>query len=111
MTNRELVLAFYDEVFNALNADAAAKFVKEDYIQHNPTVKNGREGFIETFRNDFKKGFPYLEVQHIICEDNMICVHLHGLDRENRRPICWVADIYRVEDGLFAEHWDCIQAL
>lgn len=111
MSNKELVLKFYEEVFNALDADAAAKFLKEGYIQHNPTVKNGREGFIESFREIFAGGFPYLDIQHVICEGDMLCVHLHGLDRETKKPICWVADIYRVDNGLLAEHWDCIQAL
>lgn len=111
MTNKEMILRFYKDVFNALDADAAANYLKEDYIQHNPTVKNGREGFIETFREDFKRGFPYLDVQHVICEGDMICVHHFGLDRSSKKPICRVADIYRVEDGLLAEHWDCIQPL
>lgn len=111
MNNKDLIKNFYEEVFNGLDAAAAAKYVREDYIQHNPTVKQGRAGFIETFTEDFKHGFPRLEIQHIISEGDMICVHLHGCDRVSGRPICWVADIYRVQDGLLAEHWDCIQAL
>ena len=111
MNSKEFVRKFYEEVFNALNAEAAEKFLKEDYIQHNPTVKGGRNGFIETFRKAFADGFPYLDIQHIISENNMICVHIYGLDRKTKAPICHVSDIYRVEDGLLAEHWDCVQAL
>ena len=39
MSNKELVRAFYKEFFNDHDVDAALKYVKEDYIQHNPGVQ------------------------------------------------------------------------
>ncbi len=111
MTNRELVQHFYDEVFNAQNAQAAEKYLAEGYIQHNPGVAGGRKGFIDTFTETFKKGFHFLDIQHIICEDNFVCVHLFARNRETNAVTAWVSDIYRVENGLLAEHWDCIQRM
>lgn len=109
MTNRQLVQGFYDEVFNAQNAQAAEKYLAEDYIQHNPGVTGGRQGFIDTFSKVFETGFHFLDIQHIICEDDMVCVHLFARNRKTNEVSAWVADIYRVENGKLAEHWDAIQ--
>lgn len=40
MTNKELVLKFYDEVFNKWDISNLDSYMKDDYIQHNPTVKS-----------------------------------------------------------------------
>ena len=42
MTNKEVVEKMYEEFFNAHDIDAALKYVREDYIQHNPGVGQGR---------------------------------------------------------------------
>lgn len=47
MTNKELVLKFYDEVFNKWDISNLDSYMKDDYIQHNPTAKDGKAGFIE----------------------------------------------------------------
>ncbi|RRD68711.1 hypothetical protein EII23_12280 [Desulfovibrio sp. OH1186_COT-070] len=54
-TNRTLVLEFYDTFFNLHKVDEAAKVVAEDYIQHNPTVPDGKEPFVSYYRDFFKK--------------------------------------------------------
>ena len=41
MTNKEVIRAFYKEFFNDHIIEAADKYVREDYIQHNPTWKCG----------------------------------------------------------------------
>ena len=43
MTNKELILKVYDEVFNKRDLSNLDEYMREDYIQHNPTVENGRE--------------------------------------------------------------------
>ena len=40
MTNKELVLKFYDEVFNDWDTSHLGDFVRPDYIQHNPDVEH-----------------------------------------------------------------------
>ena len=45
MTNKEVVLWFYEEVFNAWDLSKLDEFMRDDYIQHNPTVEDGKEGF------------------------------------------------------------------
>ena len=43
MTNKEVIRAFYKEFFNDHIIEAADKYVREDYIQHNPGVDQGRQ--------------------------------------------------------------------
>ena len=47
MTNKEIVSEFIDKVFNAWDLTECDRFMREDYIQHSPEVKNGRDGFKE----------------------------------------------------------------
>lgn len=42
MTNKELVLKFYDEVFNNWDISNLDNYMKDNYIQHNPTAPSGK---------------------------------------------------------------------
>lgn len=111
MTHKETLQAFYDEVFNGHDADAARKYLREDYIQHNPGVGQGREAFIEAFRQKFTKVPTFhLAVKRILVDGDMAAVHIHatGLPGQSESV---VVDIYRFQDGLLAEHWDCLMPI
>jgi predicted SnoaL-like aldol condensation-catalyzing enzyme len=46
--NKVNVLAFYDLMFNrGRPAEASEKYAGDVYFQHNPTVADGKEAFIE----------------------------------------------------------------
>ena len=111
MTNKELLQAFYEEVFNGHDVDAARKYLREDYIQHNPGVGQGREAFIDAFRKKFEMVPTFhLDVKRIIVDEDIAAVHLHatGLPGQSESV---VVDIYRLQDGLLAEHWDCLMQI
>ena len=109
MTNKELIEAFYEEFFNGHDISAADKYVREDYIQHNPGVAQGRESLKSAFADKFV-GEPtfHLNIVRIIAEDDMAAVYLKNVDPEGNTK-CRVVDIYRIEDGKLAEHWDVLQ--
>jgi len=49
--NKQNVMAFYDLMFNQCRPrDAIERYAGEQYIQHNPGVADGKEGFIRLFR-------------------------------------------------------------
>lgn len=100
----------YAEFFNGHDVNAALKYVKEDYIQHNPGPGQGRQNLMDAFREKFIQDPTFsLDVRMIIAEDDMAAVYLKNKDPEGNTR-ARVVDIYRLEDGLLAEHWDVLQA-
>ena len=43
--NKEVIRRFYKEFFNDHIVESADRYVREDYVQHNPGVGQGREAF------------------------------------------------------------------
>jgi predicted SnoaL-like aldol condensation-catalyzing enzyme len=108
MSNKMLVRNFYEQFFNQHNIEAADQYVREDYIQHNPGVAQGREGLKEGFANKFKIDPTFrLEIKMLIEEDDLVVVYLKNVDPEGNTK-ARVVDIYRIEDGKLAEHWDVL---
>jgi len=111
MTNKDIVIKFTEDVFNQGKLELIPLFMREDYKQHNPTVAQGRSGFVE-FATRFRGLFPQLNLQirHIYEDgDIVICHNLAVLKPGEIENI--VFDVYRLQNGLLAEHWDCIQRL
>jgi predicted SnoaL-like aldol condensation-catalyzing enzyme len=56
--NKALVREFYTTVLIERQIDAAPKFMRTNYIQHNPHVPIGLKGFMDTFRERFAQKLP-----------------------------------------------------
>jgi predicted SnoaL-like aldol condensation-catalyzing enzyme len=109
MDNKQLIKSFYDEFFNKHDIESAKKYVREDYIQHNPGVDQGRDSLMKAFADKFVTDPSfYLKIQKIISDEDMVAVYLKNIDKEGRTK-CRVVDIYRVYEGKLAEHWDVLQ--
>lgn len=109
MTNKELVEGMYRDFFNGHDVESAVKYVREDYIQHNPGVAQGRAALMEAFGEKFKTEPTFhLVIKKIISEGDMVAVYLKNVDPDGNTK-CRVVDIYRVQDGKLAEHWDVLQ--
>lgn len=100
--NKAVVLEFYDRFFNQGDVSAVDKLVVEDYIQHNPTVPDGRDA-IKPFVAEGP--FP-AEVKRVIAEGDLVVVHVYY-------PLLNSAavDIFRLEGGMIVEHWDVLQTV
>jgi hypothetical protein len=82
--NKRIVREFYNLAFNERNpAEAAAKYVAESYRQHNPTVGDGPEGFVNGI-GGFLNNVPDLRVdfKRFIAEG-----HLPRQERQDRRAL------------------------
>lgn len=106
MSNKEIVLKFYDEVFNGWDVSNIDAYMKDDYIQHNPISETGKAGFLK-----FAKGFlamkPHMDIIKIGEDKDMVYVFFKcTLANGSVNKVC---DIYRLEDGMLAEHWDVIE--
>lgn len=107
-SNKEIVKQFIDEVFNAWDLSGLDQFMRDDYRQHNPTVKNGKEGFKE-FASFFFTLKPHMHICKMAEDGDMVFVFFK-CTFENGAP-AKVCDIYRLEDGKLAEHWDVVQSI
>lgn len=111
MTNAEIVRAFTEEVFNQGRADLIDQYMQPGYIQHAYKVPQGRDGF-KQFHQIFCSRHPdrHLYIKHLYEDGDVIVSHnLAVLDPGETENL--VVDIYRLEDGKLAEHWDCVQHL
>lgn len=109
MTDKEFVLKFIDEVFNAHDLSRLDDYMREDYMQHSIGCEDGRAGF-RKFAEEFFKSEPYMDVKQVFESDNHT-VAVFFRCSFNNGTAAKVVDMYRVEDGKLAEHWDVVQAL
>lgn len=111
MTPTEVVIAFATAVFVDYDVDAARDLLKPDYIQHNPAVPTGAEPILD-FIPALKESGISADVHRIISEDDLVVVHSTYNNAQLFGGETLVAfDVFRVEDGKVAEHWDNLQPL
>ena len=112
--NKRLVYDFWREVFEAGHLELAEKYMAESYIQHNPNVPTGRAAFVEFFSR-FKKpqaiqpkvGAPLVA---IVAEGDLVVLSFVRAAADpkspDQRPTTTWFDMFRIENGKIAEHWD-----
>jgi len=78
-----------------------------NYIQHNPMVADGLEGFGAFMAQMAEQGISmdYTQVHQVIGEGNFVLTMSEGTLGED--PTAFY-DLFRIEDGLIVEHWDVI---
>lgn len=106
--NKKLVQTFYQQIIAKRDTSNISTLIAENYIQHNPSLKTGRQGVVEAVEQ--LKQFPTPQnqsspIKRMIADDSRVFVHL---EVEFGPQKLAVADIFRIEDGILAEHWDCI---
>lgn len=114
--------ALLDRYVAAVNAHDTSRFAEihtESYIQNSGRSPNGLPALIETFRGIFAR-MPDVQTRvedRIIAGDKVVArmtfsaTHtqpLQGIAPTGRRFTLRTIDIWRVENGKLAEHWDIV---
>jgi len=113
--NKDNVLALYDLMINQKKSEeGTAKFLRLDYIQHNPLIPDGAVALGQYFGQVTREHARARVVVHkIIAVGDYVFAHVNFLnlltDDPNDTGVAGV-DIYRFDaDGKAAEHWDALQ--
>ncbi len=98
--------------------EAFAKYFAPDIMQHDPWIGDGNQGdeeFLEARKDAEPEKYDatddYVNVVHnIMADDQFVAVKSHVFTSPEDTGRIFV-DIWRVEDGQFAEHWDVIMPI
>lgn len=109
--NKALVRAFVDDILvNGRMDKLAGYFDGDSYLQHNPRIADGLSGLGQALQAMAKAGvaMKYERIHRVLGEGNFVLVASEGLF--GGRPTSFY-DLFRVQDGKIAEHWDTIEAI
>ena len=109
--NKNNAMAFYKMAYEGNPVEAIKKYVGSDYIQHNPSVANGTQGFIDYFEK-MQKEYPKKSIAFVRCiaEGDLVALHTHQTWPGNDEYV--TMDFFRFDDnGKICEHWDAIQQI
>ncbi|MCB1137496.1 MAG: nuclear transport factor 2 family protein [Leptospiraceae bacterium] len=101
--------AEFIKAVNNQDVETVEKLVHSDYIQHNPFVPTGRDGFVNLFPI-LKKYNTRAETVRMFQDGNYVVLHNIWKNAEPfGAPIMVAFDVIRFDkDGLIAEHWDAM---
>lgn len=111
-SNKQNVIAFYELMFNDCEPRRAIEtYTGAEYIQHNPHVRSGKDGFIEYFE---KMAVEYpgkrVEIKRAFADGNHVILHCHQIWPGNLEYAG--IDIFRLDEaGKIVEHWDVLQEM
>ncbi len=119
--NKQLLRLLTLELWSARNEGAIDRFFSEDYVQHSPFAKPGRQGVHDFFRA-VTTAIPDLVVtlDHLYAEGDRVFAFmtwkgtqqgaLFGAPATHAAVTLKTAEIHRIEQGRIVEHWDVVDA-
>ena len=92
-------------LFQRHDASAVERVYAANYIQHNPNIPQGRDA-LQSLVADLSQAV-YYEPGLIVAEGDFVAIH--GRIRGWADAPQAVIDVFRIEGGKLAEHWDVLQ--
>lgn len=110
-SNKTLVRSFVKDILVDGQMDKlAGYFAGDNYIQHNPHIGDGLSGLGKALSEMAKAGvtMKYSQIHKVLGEGNFVMVVSEG-DFAGKPSAFY--DLFRVQDGKIAEHWDTIETI
>jgi len=109
--NKDNAISFYRTAYEGNPRKAIELYVGDQYIQHNPDVPDGTEGFIEYFER-MQREYPEKSIKFVraVAEGDLVALHTHQIWPGNDQYV--TMDFFRFDEaGKIIEHWDAIQQI
>ncbi len=126
-TNKALFLSVAEGLFVKKNLDVIDQYYAKDYVHHG----GGRDAVVKElgithaeytkrFFSGFLQAFPDLEIEidHVYAEGDKVTAFVRwkgthqgefmGQPATGKQVTLHTAEIFRIEDGKFVEHWDVV---
>ncbi|WP_280382585.1 nuclear transport factor 2 family protein [Nocardia wallacei] len=111
--NRAVVLELYRR-FGAGDPEGAFALLHDDFVTHNPRVPHdpatatGKRAFRDFFTTPAGRALAAAtqDVVRVVAGDDLVAVHIRLTAASGETAI---VDLFRLRDGLVAEHWDVVQ--
>jgi predicted SnoaL-like aldol condensation-catalyzing enzyme len=110
--NKRLVYDMYRIVLQASLAGRAGEFIADDYIQHNPDAGQGLKG-VQDYIRKTRPERPILDklelpLIQLIAEGDYVMTSFVRPEKDADGETYYSTwfDLYRIENGKIAEHWD-----
>ncbi|WP_436489297.1 nuclear transport factor 2 family protein [Chitinophaga sp. ARDCPP14] len=109
ISNKAIVLAAFKHLTGERNTGVIDTYLHGSYIQHSPMVKDGKAGLLEALAYLKQQPAPAeakSPVVRAIEDGDYVMLHM---DVAFMGKNVAVVDLYRLEEGKLAEHWDATQ--
>ncbi|MFS4429851.1 hypothetical protein [Chryseobacterium sp. S90] len=109
--NKALVRNFVDDILvNSKMDKLAGYFDGDNYIQHNPNIPDKVSGLGATLQALAEQGISikYNKIHQVLGQGNFVLVVSEGYFGNDYDAFY---DLFRVENGKIAEHWDVIEKI
>lgn len=104
--NKAVVQRFFDEVLLKEDYGRVTEFMSsEQYHQHNPSARDGIEGYREHVEEITAKGETgrYWKLHKLVGQGNFVATLAHAQMGKSHYAFI---DLFRLKDGKLVEHWD-----
>jgi predicted SnoaL-like aldol condensation-catalyzing enzyme len=114
--NKKLVFDMWRSIVQAGRTDLATQYFTPGYIQHNPNVASGRDNLIAYMKatrpvRPIAKEITF-PVVALMAEGDIVTLATVSYDDDPDNPGKRYAgthfDMFRIENGKIAEHWDSV---
>ena len=106
------MLKAYQELFGDHDLTALNRYWARDYVPHNPCMVDGTQAVKQYIEKLGLLDTPNFKVEFLrfAAEGNLVFLQTRQPKMGNN-PETVIVDIFRVDKGKIAEHWDVMQPL
>lgn len=108
--NKVLARAFVEDLVNGRMENLAGHFDGDNYIQHNPQVPDTVSGLFGALKTMAQHGITmkYDRIHKVLGDGNFVLVLSEGALGGKHSAFY---DLFRIEAGKIAEHWDVVEPI